>query len=164
MSFAAPRGALYLSVLDRRVLRQMLADLSTHRLEVVLAPSKRNEIAERGGMIRVVCDTNTPWYQRMCADYPSTRKRDKRAPDTAIRRQDVIHALETMLKNGWVTTLNQNRILAYIPGALRDMEAQSAEVRKAALQRMLAKRKAKRRGEETFTRPPVEDPDDFSPF
>jgi hypothetical protein len=142
----------------------MLADLSTHRLEVTLAPSKQNEIAERGGMIRVVMDANTPWYQRMCADYPSTRKRDKRAPDTAIRRQDVLHALETMLKTGWVTTLNQNRILAYIPGALRDMQAQAAEGRKAALQRKLEKQKAKRRGEEPFTRPPVEEPDDFMPF
>ena len=163
MSFAAPYGTPYLSVLERRVLRQMLADLSSHRLEVILAPSKRDEMAQRGGMIRVVLDANAAWYQKMCADYPSSRKRDNRAPDTAIRRGDTIHALEDMLKTRWVVSEYQRRIMNYIPGALHEMKAQMAEGRRLARERRQAKRKAKGK-QEPFTRPRTEEPDDFSPF
>lgn len=124
MSWSAPEGAVYISAADRRALRGMLADLTSHRLEVTLAPSQQQEIAERGGMIRVVMDRNAPWYQRMCADFPSSRKRDKRAPDTLIKREHTITALESMIRTGMVKGANQERILAYIPGFLKDQKAQ----------------------------------------
>lgn len=145
MSWLAPKGAVYISAADRRALRGMLADLTSHKLEVILAPSKHDEIAERGGMIRVVMDQNAPWYQRLCAAYPSTRKRDKRAPDTRIKREDTIRALEQMIKTGMVKGTTQERILAYVPGFLKDLAAQRDHHRREALKRKRERRKQRRR-------------------
>lgn len=160
MSWSAPKGAVYLSASDRRALRSMLADLQNHRLEVTLAPSKHEEIAERGGMIRVVMDRNAPWYQRMCADFPSSRKRDKRAPDTLIKREHTITALESMIRTGMVKGANQQRILAYIPGFQKDQEAERAYQRK----QMAVIKNERRKQRRAEMRKKKYDPDNEIPF
>ena len=144
MSFLASAKGTYLPRQVRKALRAMLAELTSHKLEVVLAPSKREEIAERGGMIRVLLDRNADWYRRMCADHPSTRKRDKRAPDTRIKRKDTILALEDMLRTGRAVAPYEHMILKYIPGFLKDQQAQMEQEREAAYQRRLEKRREAR--------------------
>lgn len=146
MSFAGsrPEGAIWVPPEQRRALRMMLAEMSTHRLEVTLAPSKREP--DSGGMIRVVMDKNAEWYQRMCADYPSSRKRSKRAPDTAIKREHTLTALEKVLKTGWAVGFYQQTVLNYIPGFMKDLQAQRTAHQQAAKERRRQKRKEQREG------------------
>lgn len=123
----------------------MLAELTSHRLEVVLVPSKNEH--ERGRMIRVTMDKNADWYQRMCADYPSTRKRLNRAPDTKIKRIDTIEALEKMIKSEWAVGFYQTTILKYIHGFVKDQQAQRAAAQRAAYERKLEKKREARRSQ-----------------
>lgn len=76
----------------------MLAELESNQLTVVLAPSKRRDRREYD-MIRVAASRNATWYQRFCAKHPSDRKRRNLAPDTKIRRKDIVRIL-TRLVNG----------------------------------------------------------------
>jgi len=145
MSFAGsrPEGALWVSPTQRRALRMMLAEMSIHRLEVTLAPSKRDP--DSGSKIRVVMDKNADWYQRMCADYPSTRKRMNRAADTAIKREHTVTALEKVIKTGWAIGFYQQTVLNYISGFVKDQEAQKTAHKKAAKERRLEKLRNKRK-------------------
>ena len=123
----------------------MLAELTSHRLEVILTPSRRAEVAEQGGMIRVILDRNADWYRRMCEDHPSTRTRKKTSSDTKIKRQDTITALEHMLRNGWAQGFYQLTILRYIPGFMADLKKQQEAHKQEAYRQKLEKRKEARR-------------------
>ncbi len=145
MSYAPTHNGIPISGNDRRALRGMLAELTSHKLEVILAPSKKSEIAERGGMTRVLLDRNAEWYRRMCLDHPSSRKRAKRAPDTRIKRQDTIQALEDMIRTGYAVAPYEHMIMRYVDGFKKDQAAQRDAERKLAYQRKLEKRKEARR-------------------
>ena len=130
----------------------MLGELENNRLEITLAPSADIENALRGKKIRTVMTMNAEWYRKFCADYPSSRKRDKRTFDTAIRRHKTVDALKRMLKTKHADTVYGYRILAYIPGFIKAQQAQF-EAEKAAY-KSIPKREAA----------PAAEDDDWSPF
>ena len=138
-----PKEAIYVSAADRRALRAMLAEMSSHRLEVTLVPSERDSNSNR--KVRVVMDQNAEWYQRFCSDYPSTRKRHNQAFDTKIKRIDTIEALEKMIKSEWAIGFYQTAILNYIHGFVKDQQAQRAAAKRAAYERKLEKKREARR-------------------
>jgi hypothetical protein len=72
----------------------LLDDLATYRLEVVLAPSRRPDVARRGGCIRVAANQNPPWYRALCRRHRSSRQRRSAKPDTRIRRANILRFLE----------------------------------------------------------------------
>ena len=73
---------------------ELLAELESHRLEVALIPARHPRHAVH--FVRVAVSSNPPWYRRLCARYPSSRRRAKAAPDTRIRRRDVLATLERL--------------------------------------------------------------------
>lgn len=144
MSFAAYRKGEHIPRKQRIALRGMLAELTSHRLEVILAPSDRPEVAAQGGMKRVLMDRNADWYRRMCLDHPSSRKRLKRAPDTRIKRADTILALEDMIRTGYAVAPYEHMILRYVDGFLKDQAKQREAMRRIAYEQRLEARKAAR--------------------
>lgn len=88
----AERGTPWL----RGILTEMLIELERSGLDVVLAPSCVPECAAAGGMIRVVIDTNPPWYQALCARHLSTRTKPRRSfrVDTRVKRQRAVTVLQ----------------------------------------------------------------------
>lgn len=81
----------YIPLLD-----EMLYELYENRLEVCLVPGTHSDDDR---MIRAAVSNNTDWYQQLCKDNPSTRKRRNRAFDTKIRRRNVELLLTRMIKN-----------------------------------------------------------------
>ncbi|MFN3925671.1 MAG: hypothetical protein ACK4K6_18870 [Pseudarthrobacter sp.] len=100
---------------SRDALQAMLDDLDSNRLDVILLPSRRYEVAIRGGMIRVVQATNPEWYRRLCADYPKrrSRPRNKRKPDTRIVRKTVRSILVNWIKTGRTRSMLKDDITRY---------------------------------------------------
>lgn len=76
-------------------LELMLADLEGNQLITVLVPQKR--YTNEGGMIRVNMSVNPSWYRSLCARHPSKRGTRRGKPDTVIRRQNILRALERMI-------------------------------------------------------------------
>lgn len=66
----------------------MLEELHANRLTVELFPAR-----EGPGYIRVAVHQNPAWYRELCSWYPSSRKRKNHAPDTAVRRANIVRAL-----------------------------------------------------------------------
>jgi hypothetical protein len=62
-------------------------------VEIAPAPDPRHE----QHCVRVVCGKNALWYRRFCAAFPSSRRRLKRLPDTAIRRRETARALTRLI-------------------------------------------------------------------
>lgn len=77
------------------VLEEMLNELESSCLEVILVPERRRTC--EGGCIRVAVSKNALWYRQFCATYLSTRKRRNLAPDTCIRRRETLNALRRMI-------------------------------------------------------------------
>lgn len=89
----------------RQALEQMLNDLEAHKLEVQLAPlNPRMRGWSESGMKRVVVDAPPKFYRALCAKHISQRVTRKGKPDTAIRRANILSALNRMLsgKSGGV--------------------------------------------------------------
>lgn len=80
--------------MTRAVAACLLADLEGNRLEVALvpAPQPRHECHA----VRVAVSRNPTWYRRLCAAFPSSRRRAKALPDTRIRRRDVLSLLSRL--------------------------------------------------------------------
>lgn len=75
----------------------MFYELISNRLEVILVPSKLEDIAENGGMIRVAVSQNPDWYRELCARYcVKSNRKNKR---TIINRKN-IESILTRLSNG----------------------------------------------------------------
>lgn len=93
----------------------MLDDLDSNRLDVILVPSRRHEIAIRGGMIRAVQATNPDWYRRLCSDYLKRRKRPRnsRKPDTRLVRKTIRSILCTWIKTGRTRSMLKDDIARY---------------------------------------------------
>lgn len=77
------------------VLEYLLADLQSNQLVTILVPQKRH--TNEGGMIRVNVSVNPIWYQRMAARHTSQRAVRRGKHDTALRRANIIRALECMI-------------------------------------------------------------------
>lgn len=76
------------------VLITMLADLESHRLEVVLVPlNPRLRNYTDGGCKRVVADKPPVWYRNLCNEYLSSRAIRRGKPDTRIRRANILRVL-----------------------------------------------------------------------
>lgn len=71
------------------------AEFESNRLEVVLAPCRRE--ANVGGCIRVAASRNAAWYRALCAAYPSGRFRRKTAPDTRVKRANIARVLARLV-------------------------------------------------------------------
>lgn len=82
----------------RNALTEMLAELETYRLEVVLVPQRR--WTNEGGMIRVAAGKNAKWYSEFCREYPSSRRRIHRKHDTRIKRRNVLRLLNRLILTG----------------------------------------------------------------
>lgn len=78
-----------------RALEQILAELESNRLEVILVPQRR--WTNEGGMCRCAVSKNTRWYRAYCLANPSSRRRKNSAPDTRIKRANTVKALEGLI-------------------------------------------------------------------
>lgn len=73
---------------------EMLAELESSPLVVVLAPSKRAE--NPWDMIRVPLSVPPSWYRALCANYASERAVRRGKFDTRIKRRNILRALGRM--------------------------------------------------------------------
>lgn len=78
------------------VLKAMLVELNSTRLEVVLCPAQ--EARHCGHKVRTVVSRNPWWYREICSRYPSRSKSHKRCPwkHTRVKRKRILEALEKM--------------------------------------------------------------------
>lgn len=107
----------------RDMAQVMLWELERERLDVTLAPSRLPEIARRGGKIRIINGTNPAWYRDFCRDYaPSgrTHPRQKKKPDTYIKRRHTLRALNE-LATGRCETEYAHRLLPYVREQHREL-------------------------------------------
>ena len=82
-----------------RAYEQLLSELESHQLQVVLAPSRRRDRRETD-MIRVCADKNPPWYSRLCGQHLSSRGSRRGKPDTRLRRQNILRQLRLLAEGG----------------------------------------------------------------
>ncbi len=77
---------------------EMLAQLESHRLEVVLVPlNPKMRGYNEGGMKRVCADKNPRWYSSFCSRHPSSRRRNHRKHDTKIKRASIVRILARLV-------------------------------------------------------------------
>ena len=88
----------------------MHRELEQQQLRVALASCQRGR---RYRMIRVVEERNPVWYRQFCAEYPSSRQRDRKKPDTAIKRQNTLRAL-VELGRGEMQSVYAVRLMPYV--------------------------------------------------
>lgn len=72
----------------------LLAELEGNRLEVALVPAPRP--SHEGHAVRVAVSRNPAWYRRLCAIFPSSRRRAKSLPDTRVRRANIAAVLSRL--------------------------------------------------------------------
>jgi hypothetical protein len=77
--------------------QQMLDELESNVLDVVLVPSRRWECYRRGGMVRMTQGQNADWYRKLCAKYSSARSRKNALHDTRIKRANVRSTLRMLI-------------------------------------------------------------------
>lgn len=76
-------------------LHEMLSQLESHQLQVVLVPlNPRLRNYNEGGCKRVVADQNPKWYRQFCARHPSSRGVRRGKFDTCIKRLNTLRALQ----------------------------------------------------------------------
>lgn len=76
------------------VFTALLAELESNRLEVALVPAPRPR--HECHAVRVAVSKNPAWYRRLCAAFPSSRRRSRSLPDTRIRRASVVSLLSRL--------------------------------------------------------------------
>lgn len=82
----------------RNALNEMLDELESYRLEVVLVPQRR--YTNEGGMIRVAAGKNPKWYSEFCYDHSSSRVRVHSKHDTRIKRRNTLRLLNRLILTG----------------------------------------------------------------
>lgn len=79
-------------------LEQMLDELESHQLQVVLVPlNPSGRGYNEGGMKRVLADQNPKWYRTLCSQHPSSRGIRRGKHDTRIKRANILRALRQMI-------------------------------------------------------------------
>jgi len=101
-----------------------LDELEGNILEVILVPSRDDDCAMRGGMIRCVASKNARWYREFCLLYESSRRRRK--PDTMIKRQWTRRGLNA-LREGKCHTIYAQRLKKFIRRYAREHEMRKGE-------------------------------------
>lgn len=81
----------------RPYFQDMLDELDSGWLDVVLVPSRRWECSRRGGMVRLTQSQNAEWYRKLCAKYSSSRIRKNALHDTKIKRANVRSTLRMLI-------------------------------------------------------------------
>jgi hypothetical protein len=83
----------------RDLAQEYLLELESNYLEVVLIPSRDQDCAMRGGMIRAVQYQNAEWYRAFCAEHESNRKDRMRWSKfkTKIKRRETRRALSELI-------------------------------------------------------------------
>lgn len=77
---------------------QMLNELESHRLEVVLVPLNPNRRGwNEGGMKRICADVPPRWFRQLCSRHASSRGVRRGKFDTRIRRANVLRALARLV-------------------------------------------------------------------
>lgn len=107
-----------------RLAEEYLNELEGHVLEVVLIPSRDDDCALRGGMIRCVQMENAKWYRRFAAKYESVRKdrlRYRNKFKTKIKRQHTIRGLRELM-DGRCKTIYAHRLKRAIRNEQREYE------------------------------------------
>ena len=96
------------------IAEQMRHELASRRLEVVLVPSPV-EYWPTEQQRRVVCERNPGWYRELCRQYTScrTRPRQRRKPDTLIKRRHTLRALAE-IEDGRVESVYAQRVYPFV--------------------------------------------------
>lgn len=81
-----------------KALEVMQAELESHMLMVVLAPSKRSDRRE-WDQIRVCMDVPPKWYRDLCNRHVSSRQIRRGKFDTKIKRANILRLLERLIEN-----------------------------------------------------------------
>jgi hypothetical protein len=77
------------------VFAEMLSDLESNRLEVVLTPAR--DARHIGHCVRVAASVNPLWYRNHCARYASQRTRYKGGKfKTKVKRRDTLKTLKRL--------------------------------------------------------------------
>ena len=79
---------------EHHALLEMLDELETQRLEVVLIPQP--DPANPGACLRAVAAVNPAWYRRICAAFESRRKRHYRKFKTKVKRAEIRRVLAAL--------------------------------------------------------------------
>jgi hypothetical protein len=114
----------------------LLIELESTRLEVVLMPSHDWDCAKRGGRIRVVQSRNCKWYRDFCSSYQTNRKRARQRrnySDTKIKRRETVRALERMI-DGNFYGLYAERLELFIVERMKELSAAESRAHKKPLQ------------------------------
>ena len=76
-------------------MQDMLAELSAHKLEVMLVPVSRHARCYTGehSMKRVACNVGPLWYRHLCRAHPSSRGIRRNKFDTRVRRANILRVL-----------------------------------------------------------------------
>lgn len=81
-------------------LTEMLAQLESHSLQVMLVPlNPRLRGWTDGGMKRVCMDIPPKFYRELCAQHPSSRGVRRGKFDTKIRRANILRVLGRLASN-----------------------------------------------------------------
>ena len=89
------------------VIEEMLYEFIESKPETYLVPSRHEDCAKDGGMIRAAMVRNPEWYRNMCADFirpPKIKRRLKKHPRTRVKRKHTIAVIELIIKNGGSTS------------------------------------------------------------
>jgi hypothetical protein len=110
-----------LGALGLAMATDMLAELESSQLEVVLIPSQDPDIADRGGMIRAVQMANPEWYSELCSRFTRGHQSRKRTPnhDTVIDRRSTLAALRRLVNYLEVSSVYGARLEDFITEKLR---------------------------------------------
>lgn len=77
------------------VLCEMLYELQTNHLEVILVP--QDDPANVGACNRLAVGFNCEWYRQLCDDYESHRRRKYKKFKTRIKRKHIEFVLQKMI-------------------------------------------------------------------
>lgn len=77
------------------ILREMLFELQSNRLEVVLIPQRNPP--NRGACLRAPVATNCHWYRELCGDFESCRRRHYRNFKTRVKRREIERILKRLI-------------------------------------------------------------------
>jgi hypothetical protein len=79
----------------KEILSEMLCELESNYLEVILIPQK--DPPNIGACNRAAVCINCEWYRQLCSEFESRRKRQYRKFKTKIRRQSIIRILNRLI-------------------------------------------------------------------